>query len=739
MNLKSKGLQYRDRIIFTVNILFSINYLCWRFLFTIPHEFGKLSTIAGLTLLIVEALGLVEAIIHYHSMYHSNGYSLPNPAEEEFPDVDVFVVTYNEEYELVYKTINACCHMDYPEKEKVHIYLCDDGARSQMRELAEYFGIHYLSRTDRSGAKAGNLNNALANSTSPYIATFDADMIPRSCFLMETIPYFMEADRKNRLRADEKPIELGFVQSPQSFYNPDVFQFNLYSEQRIPNEQDYFYRDIQIARTRSNSVIYGGSNTVLSRKALESVGGFYTKSITEDFATGILIQKAGYVSLAIEKPLASGLSVTDMTALIRQRIRWARGVIDSGRNLHVLASRRLSAKQKLNYWASIWYWYAPIKRLVYIMSPILYAAFGIMVVKCTLWEVLLFWLPMFLSSNAALRLLSHNIRNTRWTGVYETALFPFLLLPVLLETVGISMKSFQVSDKRTNTGRNRQDAVYMLPFALFLGLSVFGIAKCIMEMFASNSIEPIVVLFWLIGNMYYLVIALFFVDGRETRRREHRLAAEMKSELTVGANHYTGCTVNLSDSGISVRFPKPVYIPEDSSVSLTVADNGICAELLVKTVYVMEAGNGWIYSFSIQDYKDTRDDYLQLIYDRTPGLPQTLQGANGGFDDLIVNGAGRGRGVVYQKRKYPRVKLSQKVKCIQSISGNVTIEDCNYHYFRVNQSRFLPDEIEVKFDNGIRILGRKCKFRKDVFEIFQESRNEMEEVIDSYTGKTITV
>ena len=35
-------------------------------------------------------------------------------------------------------------------------------------------------------------------------------------------------------------------------------------------------------------MIYGGSNTVLSRAALDKIGGFYTESITEDFATGIL-------------------------------------------------------------------------------------------------------------------------------------------------------------------------------------------------------------------------------------------------------------------------------------------------------------------------------------------------------------------------------------------------------------------------------------------------------------------
>ena len=74
-------------------------------------------------------------------------------------------------------------------------------------------------------------------------------------------------------------------------------------------------------------MIYGGSNTVITRRALEDVGGFYEKSITEDFATGILIQKKGYVCYALNEVLASGLSPTDLKSLISQRVRWARGCI----------------------------------------------------------------------------------------------------------------------------------------------------------------------------------------------------------------------------------------------------------------------------------------------------------------------------------------------------------------------------------------------------------------------------
>jgi cellulose synthase (UDP-forming) len=34
----------------------------------------------------------------------------------------------------------------------------------------------------------------------------------------------------------DKDFKVGLVQTPQSFYNPDLFQFNLYAENAIPNE-----------------------------------------------------------------------------------------------------------------------------------------------------------------------------------------------------------------------------------------------------------------------------------------------------------------------------------------------------------------------------------------------------------------------------------------------------------------------------------------------------------------------
>ena len=111
--------------------------------------------------------------------------------DEYYPHVDVFIATHNEPVDLLYKTVNACTFMDYPDKSKVHIYLCDDGARPAVEELANQFGIGYLGFPGNKDAKSGNLNNALSKTSSPLIATFDADMIPQHTFLMKTVPYFM--------------------------------------------------------------------------------------------------------------------------------------------------------------------------------------------------------------------------------------------------------------------------------------------------------------------------------------------------------------------------------------------------------------------------------------------------------------------------------------------------------------------------------------------------------------------
>ena len=214
-------------------------YILWRIFFTIPTRYGIVSLIFGLALIISETASAIEALVQYSHFRNSKPGELPQIPESWFPEVDILIATHNEPADLLYKTINSCAYLDYPDKAKVHIYLCDDRNRPEMAELARKSGVGYFGLEHNEHAKAGNLNNALGQTDSPIVVTVDADMILRRSYLMKTVPYFFLPMMKKNVdghwvqknETETDPGEkIGFVQTPQSFYNPDLFQYNLYSE-----------------------------------------------------------------------------------------------------------------------------------------------------------------------------------------------------------------------------------------------------------------------------------------------------------------------------------------------------------------------------------------------------------------------------------------------------------------------------------------------------------------------------
>lgn len=60
---------------------------------------------------------------------------------------------------------------------------------------------------------------------------------------------------------------------------------------KIPFDQNFFYNVLQTEKEKINAVVYCGTNAVLSRKALDKIGGFATGTLTEDIATRNVITK----------------------------------------------------------------------------------------------------------------------------------------------------------------------------------------------------------------------------------------------------------------------------------------------------------------------------------------------------------------------------------------------------------------------------------------------------------------
>jgi len=335
-------------------------YLIWRIFFTFNVEFPFFSSLFLLADLITCFATFGFAISLWNLKKHHEAFEL-----KEGLKVDVWIPTYNESVDLLRRTIYHAVKMDYPHKT----YVLDDGKREEVRKLAESLGAIYLSREKNLHAKAGNLNYAFKMTKGDFIASFDADFIPQKDFLTKLLGYF-------------KNENVALVQTPQEYYNSNSFQHkkNKFFK-KIWSEQDSFFNLIMNGRNNLNSAFWVGSNAIMRRTAIESIGGFPTDSVVEDMLTSILIHDKKWKTIYVDKPLAYGLAPSSLGYFLTQRLRWARGVSQILKKQNPIFKKGLTFIQKFFYLSSIAHFFEGTSRLIYYFIPALYLLFGIVPIK----------------------------------------------------------------------------------------------------------------------------------------------------------------------------------------------------------------------------------------------------------------------------------------------------------------------------------------------------------------------
>lgn len=671
-----------------VFILTNTIYLGWRFSSTLPIHDGWISLSFGLALVLAELSGSIENVIFYLSLWNPKPVVTPIVKEDTvWPSVDVYIATYNEPMDLLYKTINGCVHLDYPDPSKVTVYLCDDGHRSQAKALADQFGIKYLSRPDNAHAKAGNLNYALAHSKGDLVVTFDADMIPRHEFLMKTVPFFMETEN------------MGFVQTPQAFYNPDTFQYNLFMENSTPNEQDLFFSLVQSSRSQYNAIIYAGSNTVLSRKALNTIGNFVTGTITEDFATGMRLQSHGFKSVYLNEVLANGLSPETLVDVYNQRVRWANGVLQSILQSNPFFEKGLDFKQKWLYWATISYWFFGIRRIIFILAPIVFVTFGFVVLRAQWWSVLLFWIPMFLINHFTFRYFSNGIRSSSFSNVYETILAPQIAWNLLKQMVGISIKKFKVTPKE-----RIQHAAFVKRYDLIwtqLVLLVFTVASLIKIAWMATQAMPLdmysINIFWLIFNLYLLTMTVFYANERPILRDSVRFALPIPLTIFKDGLELQLETNDVSESGFSFYLDSPIYLEAKETYQVHFNHGDYACDLAAHLVRIAQENDVYLYAFKVLDMDDiNKRKYLQLLYDRIPPVPR-LHDAQTPFRILWTILLGQHHRYLSINRTKIRVFVNRMVTVYsQNKRLSVFCKDFNFDYCSFVPTSTLEESLELR-------------------------------------------
>ncbi len=261
--------------------------------------------------------------------------------------VDVFVPVYNEPVAVVEPTVLAARQI---RGAGVRVYVLDDGGSPEAREMAARCGATYVRRQEHSGAKAGNINHALSRTSGEFVVVLDCDHVPSPRFCEATLGYFDDPD-------------MAYVQTPQYYANGGGKGLSgaAWAQQAL------FFGAIGRGKDGLDSMFCCGTNVVFRRRALESVGGFPTASVTEDFQLSVLLHERGWRSAYVAEVLARGLGPEDMASYVSQQQRWARGCLSA---LPTAIRARLPWRLKLQYVLSSMFFLSGWTLLVYMAIPV---------------------------------------------------------------------------------------------------------------------------------------------------------------------------------------------------------------------------------------------------------------------------------------------------------------------------------------------------------------------------------
>jgi cellulose synthase (UDP-forming) len=171
-------------------------YLGWRALETVNLSVWWLAV----PLLLLEGHALLGLLLHAAGLWDLHSVTPPAHVEQTDLRLAVLVPTYDEPPEVLLPTIAAAVAVRLPHQT----WVLDDGNRPEVATLARELGAHYLARTDRSHAKAGNVNNGLQHISADVIAVLDADHVAHEDLFVRTLGHF------------DDPC-VAFVQTPQDF------------------------------------------------------------------------------------------------------------------------------------------------------------------------------------------------------------------------------------------------------------------------------------------------------------------------------------------------------------------------------------------------------------------------------------------------------------------------------------------------------------------------------------------
>ena len=499
-------------VLFLVAFVLALRYAFWRGTETLAPVGLTIDFAASVTLYAAEMLALAGSLSAFVIMSRVRLRSDEADAhtgwwERDEPRVAILIATYNEDKDVLERTIVGARSLRHRNKEVV---ILDDSRRDWLRDYCAWQNVRYMRRPDNKGAKAGNINHALArlaeDSDPPdFVAVLDADFVPHRGFISRTLALFHDP-------------QVGLVQTPQHFFNPDPIQHNFGLSHSYPDEQRFFFDHMQPSRDGWGIAFCCGTSSMCRVAALEDIGGLPTESVTEDFMLTLALQNGGWRTVYLAEPLTEGLAPEGLKEYVTQRARWCLGLMQIARSsMGPFARNNLRLRDRWSVIDSVFYWTTTFPfRIASIFFPLLYWYFNITVVDARLPDVISYFGCYFLWVLVVLNLLSRGMVVPILNDVSQ-----------LIGAIPISRAAFTGLFKPqghpfsvTAKGGDRSRVVIqwrmMMPFLVTFIVTLVGVLLGIAsDMFAFNDAGDgkWVILFWTIYNLVVLgVTALACIE-----------------------------------------------------------------------------------------------------------------------------------------------------------------------------------------------------------------------------------
>jgi beta-mannanase len=249
------------------------------------------------------------------------------PAEKKFT-VDIFTTfCAGEPYEMIVETLEALQAITYPHET----YLCDEADDAYLKEVCLKLGVHHITRTEKKNAKAGNINNALKQSSGELCVVLDPDHVPFPDFLDPIVNYFNNP-------------EVGYVQIVQAYFNQDQGWIAKGAAQQTYQ----YYGPMMMTMNAYGTAQAIGANCTFRRTALLSIGG-HAAGLAEDMHTSMQMHAKGWKSVYVPAVQARGLVPATLSAYYKQQLKWSRGVFELFVTSYVKLFWKFTWRQKLHY------------------------------------------------------------------------------------------------------------------------------------------------------------------------------------------------------------------------------------------------------------------------------------------------------------------------------------------------------------------------------------------------------